>query len=226
MKNIIIAVSVIFCLILFTGTVLAPGIGHAQVFNNEIGLYTDLSADPASTSINIESNVLFDVFLLVTNPVNEEFGPPDCAPPIQRDIPIIDAIQFRLLIPEVGLYTMATTPNGTISLWAGTRPDYALAFDVPIPVPENRAVLFITFTFMVLDTDPKEFFLGPTVSFSWNGLVILDTSEILDPRCPNNGNLQRVYPVSGDYDMPVFGINTSVVVTENESFGSVKALYR
>jgi hypothetical protein len=226
MKKFIIAVSPIFFLILFAGSLLVPDPGHAQVFNNEIGLYTDLSADPASTSIIVESNVLFDVYLIVTNPVNDEFGPPDCLPPIQRDIPIIDIVQFRMLVPEVGLYTMAATPNGILSGWAGNPPDYGIVFEMPVPVPENRAALLFTFTFMTLDTDPKEFFLEPTVTLSEDRLAIWDASEILDPRCPNNGRSQNVFPVSGDYAMPVFGINTSVVTTEDKSFGSVKALYR
>jgi len=219
---------VVVC-ILFAGSLLAPGVGHAQVFDNEIGLYTDLSASHASTSILIEPNVLFHVYAIVTNPFNEEFVPADCVPPIQRDITLIDAFQLRLIKSGVGLYTLEAIPNGGATTNIGFLPDYAFGFSEPLQVPEDRVTHLITFTFMVADSDPKELFLEPTVSLpSNNFLGIYDAQEYVAwPRdCPWDGPYQICHPVSGDCSMPVFGINTSVVATENVSFGSVKALYR
>ena len=41
-----------------------------------------------------------------------------------------------------------------------------------------------------------------------------------------NGHLEIMHPVSGSHDAPVFVFGGEAVAVENESFGTVKALYR
>jgi hypothetical protein len=198
------------CFILCLGSMLAPDAVQAQPWNNEIGLYTDLSADLSSTSIIVEPNVPFNVYLIVTNPVREEQNP--------SEIDWVNGCIYRMPIIGSGLYELANIPNGEGIRFLNPQ-DFTVGFSDPVPVPENRAVLIVTFTFMTVDYDPKLFFLQPAESFAYPNKVL----TIL----PYPGTrVQDVYPVSGDYELPVFGINPGVVATENVSWGGVKALYR
>jgi hypothetical protein len=201
---------------------------QAEIVYNEIGFYTDVSGDPTTVSIFVEPNVMFDVYLVVTNPYNFEFTPPDCGEPYEREINFINGFQFRWLRPEAGMYTMAMIPNGVVGASAIFHPDYAIGLESPIPVPESRALELVKFTFMVLDTDPKLFFLQPTVFTPDDVLAIYDAEEAIDPdvSCDFGGSLQDVHPISGSFSQPVFGINTGVVSIRNASWGMVKALYR
>ena len=200
---------------------------QAEIVYNEIGFYTDVSGDPSTTSIFIEPNVMFDVYLVVTNPYNFEFTPPDCGEPYEREINQVAGFQFRWLRPEAGLYTMAMIPNGVVGGSAIFQSDYVIALEAPILVPESRALELVTFTFMVLDIEPKEFFLEPTVAGPYDALAIFDAEEVMDSgvSCDYRSS-QDVHPISGSYSQPVFGINTGVVSTESMSWGVVKALYR
>ena len=38
--------------------------------------------------------------------------------------------------------------------------------------------------------------------------------------------LEPAYPSSGDYEMPIFGLNMGVVPEDDMSWGEVKSLYR
>ncbi len=62
------------CFILCLGSMLAPDSGLAQTGENEFGFYTDPSGDPAS--VNAEANVdePFYCYLVLTNPVNNDFN--------------------------------------------------------------------------------------------------------------------------------------------------------
>ena len=228
MKKLLVLGLLASCTVMLTGVLWFPGSAHAQGPQNEIGIYTDLSADPASTSIFVEPFELFYLYLLVTNPVNEEYVEADCVPPVQQDMTWIDAVQFRMLKSGVGLYTLEVTPIGPSTSNIGELPDYAFGFEDPVPVPDNMILHLVTFTFMTADSDPKELFLEPTISLNHNFLGVYDALEYVAwPRdCPWDGPYQSFYPVSGDHAHPVFGVNTSVVATENASFGSVKALFR
>ncbi len=205
---------------------LLPIAGQAEIVNNEIGLYTDISGDPATTSITIEPYELFDVHLVLTNPFNEEFTPEDCGDPIRREINFIFGYQYRLLKPAIGMYTMAMIPNGFVDVSASNEFDQVVGFLDPIAVPESRAVVLVTYTFMVLDMDPKFFYLEPTVEGPSDFLGVYDAEEYVPPIGCDWSSIQHAYPISGSFSNPVFAINSSVVSTENASWGVVKALYR
>ena len=127
-------------------------------------------------------------------------------------------------MPETGLFVVGTAPSAPVSLVYHIQPDYHYVYGAPIPVPESRNVLLVTFSMMVTDADPKEIFLAPT-DFSPPVLAVWDAEEYENSECEDDFE-QSVYPSSGGYDWPVFGINTGVVATDNASWGDVKALYR
>ncbi len=213
-----------FCLI--CGLIVAPGFSSAEEVKNEIGLYTDLTAVHASTSIDVEPNVPFEVYMIVTNPFNEEFTPDDCSDPIGRPINFINAFQYRLLLPEAGLFMLSAVASGVLDGRAVDPPDYGVLLEDGIPVPESRTILLMTFTFMVSDSDPKFLHLVQADDTSFSTLAVYDFEEMdYVPGCPRTAT-QKVYPVSGDSSQPVFGINARVVAVESESWGNVKALYR
>lgn len=215
-------------LYLLAGTLLVPSAGYAQEVRNEIGLYTDLSASPSATSIDAAPNVPFEVYMLVTDPYNEEFTPADCGPPILRDVDLINGFQYRMVLSDAGLYEISRTPNSIVGGEMHESLDHFFYLGVPIPVPENRIVLLLTFTFMVLDAGPKQIYLGPTKDMHPHVLAVYDYEEFVGGSgcSPRPDTSQSVSPVSGDSDSPVFGINASVVATESESWGNVKTLYR
>jgi len=209
----------------FTLALLTPWDGVAQTVKNEIGIYTSLSAEPSSASIDIDVGVAFDVYMILINPVNESFPQVGCGEPVQRPINVIPAIQFALIRPESGMYTLEELPNGVVALRATYDNDLVIVFEGPILVPESRNTLLMSYKLMVVDLDPKFLYLQPTVNQPSNGLLVVD-GEAGSLGCSAELDIQDVFPSSGDYNLPVFGINASVVATDNRSWGGVKALFR
>jgi len=212
--------------LLFTLALLAPSDGVAQTVKNELGIYTSLSAEPSSASIDIGVGIPFDVYLIVINPGNENYKPEDCGENIVRPINFIPAIQYALVKPESGMYIIGELPNGPLAGRGVFGDDNIWLMDEPFAVPENRITLLLTYTLMVVDLDPKFLFLQPTTNQPTNGILIVDEEERFRPGCDNRNDLQDLYPSSGDPSLPVFGINATVVATDARSWGDVKALYR
>jgi hypothetical protein len=94
--------------------------------------------------------------------------------------------------------------------------EYIVGFYDNIPVIDE-AVVLVTITFLLLTTDEIEVEMGPTPV-----PVIPDQMAFQSVQ----GNLRVMHPVSGSHDAPVFLFNGEAVAAENESFGSVKALFR
>ena len=126
----------------------------------------------------------------------------------------------RIFIPEDGFFVTGTEINGGDGGHASNPPDYNYVFATPVPVPENKIVLLVTFTFITFDANPKEIYFGPGINLETETMIIYDAAY------DHNDTSQAAYPSSGSYDMPVFGINTLVVATDRETWGSIKALYR
>ncbi len=195
----------------------------AQAFHNEIGLYSDLASDPGSATITIEPMTLFDVYVTVTNPYNYEFKPAPWDEPIERPIELIEAIYLAIHEPESGFVLGQVSPNSEAAASHIEVPDYAFSFMPSIPVPASGIVHLLTLTCMVFDTDPKEIRIGPVSENFWGGEH--GTGAFLRDR-ESVGPWVAYSPSSGDFSLPVFGINQTVVTTDAESWDGVKALYR
>jgi len=220
MKKLLFAVSALAAL-----SLLAPSTGFAQVTENVIGIYTNETGDltDQETAVNFTGTGQFTAYLVLNNPVNQAWMGSN--PPTVRPMDSVSGFECNIATPtDAQFFTLAADlPGGGLNV--GQEPgDWIVGFSTPAPVTEDKSVVLITFTFMTLDTVAKTIFLGPTIQPSFPGedvMAIVDGSLVDD-------NLQRAYPITGDFDLPVFGINTDPPTTpiESESWGGVKALFR
>ncbi len=206
-------------LVLFTGLLIGSNPVRAELARNEMGLYADLSADPSATSIFAEPFTEFNAYLIVTAPYNYSFCNPGDPVPYEREMDSVGAFNCQIFIPEDELFVIGAEANSGEAGHIGSPPIYAYVFNTPTLVPENKIVLLMTFTFFMLDANPKEIYFGPSYHPG------AETMEIEDP-ADDSFCIQAAYPSSGSYDMPVFGINTEVVAVEEGSWDGVKALFR
>ncbi len=204
MKKLLYTVSALAALAL-----LAPSAGFAAGAFNQFGIYTDVEGDFSTASITTPTNTPFSAYFVITNPYNDDLG---------TAIPTVSGFECQVLLPATGLFTLAAVlpPN---MLNVGTVPDYIVGGESQPAVGANNAVLMISFQFMATTADPMEIFLAPSSAPSIPGTMAI--ADGADPAI-----LISCYPSSGDFALPVFGINTAVVATENESWGGVKALFR
>ena len=156
----------------------------------------------------------FTAYLILTNPYNDLHA---------QDITLVSGFEFRIVRPAVPeFFTLSTVFNG-FAINVGTDPDFVVGFNEPVIVPENGAALLITFLFMVTQENPMYIYLDQTdLPIVPGAMAIIDGSQSY----PDPEAVQAVYPVSGDFANPVFGINADVVANETKSWGSVKSLYR
>jgi hypothetical protein len=94
--------------------------------------------------------------------------------------------------------------------------EYIVGFAYEIP-SINDAILLTTLQFINQNTGPVEVTMGPASVPSVPGQMSYVTP---------NASLQVMYSMGGAMDAPVFIFNGEAVPVEQESFGSVKALYR
>ena len=209
---------------LVVAVVMLAGSALGQTVRNEVGIYTDLSADPAATSITVQPYEPFTLYLMVINPYNDSVQADEDAVPTERPISMVGGFYIRILLPEEGLLRVGETPNSDIWVSEGNPPDYCFGFYPGIQVPEDGRALLMSMEYMVTDSEPRVIYLAPAQVYPHEGeFLILDASS--DP--PDFWHSAVAgYPVSGSFANPVFGINTQVVATSNASWDQVKALYR
>ena len=214
------------CFILCFGSLLVPDIGRAQTGDNEFGFYTNQGGRPPSVNIEFDPLVPFTFYLVLTNSVNHDFN----GEGISRPVTHVGGWQAKILFPEPTGQAGGQFYPLAISMRAGAtdigiKPDYDVRFAGPGPVIGN-AVTLMTVQGFVVDSAPYEFYLGVT-DFPENPGA-MSYSDALDPIDTWHGRSVPAYPSSGSFDAPVFSVNSpgSVVATENESWGAVKALYR
>ncbi len=122
------------------------------------------------------------------------------------------------MILPAGLTKLSDTlPAGMLNV--GTFPDYIAGGEAQPVAGANNAVVCVTFSLMAMVDDPQLIYLAPASIQSIPGTMAL--ADGLDPSI-----LISCYPSSNDYANPVFGVNASVVATEDSSWGDVKALFR
>jgi hypothetical protein len=158
-----------------------------------------------------------DVFLVLTKPTDVEDG----------DSPYTTINSFGCTlnftpIPNDNLVIMGESlPQSGFN--AGDSSDinqgfleYIVGMSTPVPVA-NEAALLVAFTFMNLDPTTTAVTLGPSSSNAVAGKMFFQ-SEVGQPRV--------MYSVGGSPEAAVFLFNGEAVDVEDESFGSVKALFR
>lgn len=191
-------------------SLLAPNAGFAAGAHNQLGMYTDMDAgDFTGTSVTAGSGTQVVAYLVLTNCYDEV-----------ADAPVNSILAFECSVIVPSNLFMGTTSLAPTGVNLVTPPLYSVGFvEAPTATGPNNAMLLATFTFFTTSSDPAEIFLGLMDPPSIPGtMAIADAADV--------GNLISIYPSSGDFANPVFGINSGVIATENESWGGVKALFR
>ncbi|MFO7609776.1 MAG: hypothetical protein R6X35_11385 [Candidatus Krumholzibacteriia bacterium] len=199
--------------LLTTLAVLALCAGTALGDINEIGIYTTPDANPDNTAYNGPAGQ-FVVYVVCSNPWNLHYGDPNST--IESPISLIGGFEFHTALPAGIFVTQTILPPATINF--ATAPDYLAGSAAP--VVDNNSTL-LTLTLATFTATPGEIYLLPvqnTPQSIPNEMAITDYND--------DFRLNPAYPVSGSYDLPVFGLWTSVVPTEDASWGEVKSLFR
>ena len=214
MKKLFFAVSALAAL-----SLLAPSAGFAEhVYSNQVGLYLDAGGTGTGT---MAVGVPVSVFLVLTKPTDVENG----------EAPYTSVNAFELTMyfnppPGASLFKLnevlpaTAVPVGDTAHLADGYLEYIMAMSED-HFGTAESIVLIEFLFMVNVATPFEVTLGPASTFTPSipdEMVYMSVSP--DLRVMNSSG--------GDHDSVVFTFNVDggAVPTENESFGSVKALFR
>lgn len=201
MKKLLFAVSALAAL-----SLLVPSTGMAQ-YSNQLGLYTD----QAGTTTGTDGTAPFTnvtAYVVLFNPYNTN---------LEQPITGVKGAEWALT-PGAGVVVLSLDfPVSTINV--GTTTDVIAGFATPVDASSGTVTVgTYTFLYTSATSDPVEFHVAPFSSASLPGhMAVLDFAD------------EQVYPLhpsSGDYELPVFGINLSPVAVEPTTMDAVKALYR
>lgn len=213
MKKLLIVVTAFVVFSMLASTVVVAEPTHP----NEVGLYMTPDGYGATGTPLLGSPVL--MYLVLTKPSEVDNG--------DAPYPTINAFEATLRfepIPNNNLFLLgANLPP--LSVDVGLRKyinegylDYVVGIDITSPVPvSDESVVLITFQFMNMAVAGFNVYLEPTDRPSIPGQMAFQSIQ---------GILEIMHPVSGSHVDPVFIFGGEAVAVENESFGSVKALYR
>ena len=212
MKKLFFAVSALAALAL-----LAPSTGFAQhEYSNQVGLYLTNDGTGGTGTMTVSAPV--DVFLVLTKPTDVE----------NSEAPYTTVNFFDCMLtfePAGGIFKLADALP-PLSLNIGDANNIALGYleyivgiGADFPLTGTESVWLVQFQFMATVATPIHVSLGPATAASITGEMSY-MSEV--------GELRVMYSSGGDHASPVFTFNVpeGIVAVENESFGSVKALYR
>lgn len=195
--------SIAMLLVAFT---LSAIVAAPALADNEIGLYTDHNGAPTSASIAPTLNTPFNVYLVVTAPVNHAYNDGLGTPPFERVMTSISGFEAQIgfwtgtnatASTLSGLFVLSQVFNGN-AIRLGEGSEFVVGFADPVPVSGVAAMM-----------------MTPSIPGT---MAIVDGSIQTD-------NLQAAVPSSGNLNYPVFCINC-FTATESEKWGDVKALYR
>ena len=182
MKKLLFAVSALAAL-----SLLASSVGFATTAPNQLGIYTEQTGFTSNID-GIGAGEQFNAYLVLTNPINEDFDDTGLSEPITA----IDGFECAVIMPE-GLNFLplqAIFPPQALNI--GTAPDYVVGFASPVPVVDN-AVTLITWLFANIDGGEYNIYLGPTSVPRLPGLM-----SIVDTNDSDSVPSQPIYPVSED----------------------------
>ena len=184
--------------------ILLPGLALSQS-QNELGIYTE----EMSSNITAAPYSQHVLYLIITNPYNYE---------LDRPVEAITGYECQISIDGPVMVTEVTWPEGFLNI--GNTLKHIVAFQ-EVPVVGNAAQVCTLHTiFLGTEGQLCTMSLNPVVPGSIDGAM-----AYLD----ENGNyVLSLYPVSGDWESPVFAFNADpqIVATEATSFANLKAMYR
>lgn len=186
---------------------------------NNIGLYvtptpsgTPGTLDPDEASIVVSGPMEFTIYLVCTKPWNFT---------LDRPIQTVGGFDCYMSLPpitgavDVELYGYAVdlddSPEGFFA--SGLFPATAGT--------EISSVLLATIRIHALTAPPSSWIHltpYPDIQTIPGAISVTDADDDFSPH--------TAFPSSGDYGLPIFGINTGVVPTEDATWSELKALYR
>ena len=208
-------------------TVLAMSAGlcfAAPTAPNEVGLYLEPNGY-GDTGTSVTGSPV-TVYLVLTKPQGEELG----------WIPFTYAQSYECYmffdpVPTGVLFLLyATFPPGAINIGQSidnNNGHYDLVVGVPYAHPVvDEAIVLASFEFLMTADNSIGVFLRPSEGGTTieGEMCYLGGNEL--DEMDSVWELQRMRPVSGSFDDPVFIFNGMAVQTEVMTFGQVKALYR
>jgi hypothetical protein len=122
-------------------------------------------------------------------------------------------------VPAGDFETGWVLPAGSLNV--STAPDFVVG--LAAPAPWAPAILLGTYGILVFATGSMEWYVGPADTPSIPGVPVYAAGD-------NPGNLIPLQMVSGSPDLPVAQLNIGcpgdVIGTQQETFGSVKAMFK
>ena len=213
MKKLVIAATLLvaFSMLASTGAVAEP------THPNEVGLYTTPDGYGATGTTVIGAGVY--VYLVLTKPTDVNNGgvPFSTVNAFEATLRFDPVPNNNLFLLYAGLppFSVDIGPRKDIN---GGYLDYIVGIDLNNPVlVTDESVVLVTFQFLNVNVGVTNVYLEPTTATGIAGeMAFLSIS----------GQLDIMHPISGSHDAPVFTFNGEAVVVENDSWGSVKSLYR
>lgn len=191
------------------------GNSRAQEDVYEVGVYTNYSPDADHTSISLTPEwPYFQAYLFLFNPRAAVADPMSTMD--------LWAFQCRVILPD----NLVIVGENVACGWSNESSEegvYQIFCSTNVGGLNRDGTALVTFFFQALDMEPKVIYLAPTSSSIKSNAMGFWTAPARD--FPDEAFV-TAYPVSGSYDNPVFGVNTEVVPTDIDIWGSVKALYR
>ncbi len=192
---------------------LVPTAAPAWNINN-IGVYTTPTPSQAwSYGLDQErilwanSFGLYDVYLVCFNPYDLAADAP---------IELLGGFELGVVLPRSWILHDAILPAGIIDV--DITPDGFMCGGV-FPAGEGP-VLLATLVLLTFAPETGGVFLSPHPFMpSLAGHMAIANAE-------RDGALSPAFPTSGNFDIPVMGINPYYLPNENVTWGDVKALYR
>lgn len=184
---------------------------------NEVGLYT--APNGYGETGTYEVGVPVDVYLVLTKPTYTLGGVPyDYVTGFDGQLnfnPTGGVFKLSEIFPD---HDRAVNIGDADHIDLGYL-EYIVVWYEDEPVI-NECVVLISFSFMNINPWPVEVTLSPCSLPSIDGQMCFLSVDYADPQ------LEIMHPVSGSHDAPAFIFNGDAVAVENQSFGSLKALFR
>ena len=203
--------------VIFALMMLVAGAANAQQYiyehQNEIGIYTTevptglIENQDAETSYTGAPGGAIMAYVVLTNPWNQNTNAP---------ISLVGGFEFHLYLPSnVFLLGQVLPPSSTNF---ATAPDFYVGCAAPVA---NGACTLIALTLGEFTGTPGYISMGPVTTLAPS---VPDNMAVTDYN--DDFSISLAYPVSGSFDLPVFGMYQPVVPNDDASWGGVKSLYR
>ena len=217
-------------LLLATFLVMNAAPSNAQSFENtfRFSVYEEFSYDCG----NDTGLPVYTVMLYVHNPVNPDFEALGSRPVQQID-------GFECALVEWGNLRLLGAQFPVPAINVGTTANLVVGYSVPIPVVSDGLTILATISYAMLPPSVNQAGISETVEtaspqpcdFATSGLYLAPTQfpaivgslAYLDAD-DTNDPLVAASPYS--YDYPSFRVDQWPVATEQQSWGSIKSLYR